>query len=109
MLPGECLTSASVLQSQSQLRLGDGLQKSGEVVSSHFAGTLNTREGEAWLREARYLFDDGGIELPDLTAVLRSDQADLYCVCRQPDDLQPLMVACDTCEFWYHMHCVGVP
>ena len=57
MLPGECLTSASVLQSQSQLRLGDGLQKSGEVVSSHFAGTLNTREGEAWLdvRSHRYI------------------------------------------------------
>ena len=42
------------------------------------------------LREARDLFDDCGIELPDLTAVLRSDQADLYCVCRQPDDLQRL-------------------
>ena len=57
MLPGECLTNASVLQSQSQLRLGDGLQKSGEVVSSHFAGTLNTREGEAWLdvRSHRYI------------------------------------------------------
>ena len=46
-----------MLQSQSQLRLGDGLQKSGEVVSSHFAGTLNTREGEAWLdvRSHRYI------------------------------------------------------
>ena len=57
MLPGECISSASVLQSQSQLRLGDGLQKSGEVVASHFAGTLNTREGEAWLdvRSHRYI------------------------------------------------------
>ena len=55
MLPGECLTSASVLQSQSQLRLGDGLQKS--KSSRPAAGTLNTREGEAWLdvRSHRYI------------------------------------------------------
>jgi exosome complex component RRP40 len=61
MLPGEIISSASFLQGKSHLRLGDGLQKSGTDVASHFAGTLNVREGEAWLdvRVHRYIPAEG--------------------------------------------------
>mmetsp|Transcript_10678 Transcript_10678/g.30899 ORF Transcript_10678/g.30899 Transcript_10678/m.30899 type:complete len:1881 (+) Transcript_10678:509-6151(+) len=66
-------------------------------------------EGKAWLNELKDLYEDCGIELDNVARVLRSDKQELYCVCRQPDDLRRLMLACDTCEMWYHMHCVGVP
>jgi hypothetical protein len=40
--------------------------------------------------------------------VLESSGAELYCFCRQPDDLRRQMLACDVCETWYHISCVGV-
>ena len=61
MLPGECISSDSVLHAKSHLHLGDGLQKSGPDVLSHFPGTLNVKEGEAWLdvRSHRYIPSEG--------------------------------------------------
>ena len=29
-------------------------------------------------------------------------------MCRQPDDLQRLMIGCDHCPVWYHINCMGV-
>jgi len=78
---------------------------------SEAVADLRTRaaEGEAWLAALKTLFEGCGIELDNVARVLESDGAPLYCVCRQPDDLRRLMLACDGCEIWYHMHCVGVP
>ncbi|GAA5923720.1 SPP1 family PHD finger domain-containing protein [Sporobolomyces koalae] len=33
----------------------------------------------------------------------------LYCVCRELYDPERLMIACDQCEEWYHVDCVGIP
>ena len=35
-------------------------------------------------------------------------QVILYCTCRMPDTYGD-MVACDECETWYHLKCVGNP
>ncbi|GAA6033659.1 hypothetical protein JCM8097_004370 [Rhodosporidiobolus ruineniae] len=32
----------------------------------------------------------------------------LYCVCRELYDPERLMIACDKCEEWYHVDCVGI-
>ena len=65
-------------------------------------------EGESWLETLEYLYDASGIDMPNVRMLLESDGSEVYCVCRQPDDLQRLMLACDGCEVWYHIHCVGV-
>ena len=32
----------------------------------------------------------------------------LYCVCRQPNDENKMMMCCDFCQEWFHPACVGV-
>ncbi|GAA5879901.1 hypothetical protein JCM8547_005314 [Rhodosporidiobolus lusitaniae] len=32
----------------------------------------------------------------------------LYCVCRKLYDPERMMIACDKCEEWYHVDCVGI-
>ena len=32
----------------------------------------------------------------------------LYCVCRQPNDENKMMMCCDFCHEWFHPACVGV-
>ncbi|KAJ8297346.1 Set1 complex component spp1 [Rhodotorula toruloides] len=32
----------------------------------------------------------------------------LYCVCKELYDPERLMIACDKCEEWYHVDCVGI-
>ena len=32
----------------------------------------------------------------------------LYCTCRMPEAFDTKMVACDTCEKWFHYKCVGI-
>lgn len=66
------------------------------------------KDAEQWIERAEELFKQSGINLPELSRVLESDGAELYCVCRQPDDLQRLMLACDSCELWFHSQCMGV-
>lgn len=34
--------------------------------------------------------------------------AELYCICRQPGSDERAMIACDTCDDWFHADCVGV-
>ena len=34
--------------------------------------------------------------------------AELYCVCRQPDDSDREFIECDSCSQWYHPDCVGI-
>ena len=83
------------------------------------------------------MYKSCGIELGSLSIILSTDGNELYCLCRQPDDLQRLMIGCDFCEVprcrrdvaemrprcgtapssygtflirqvWYHIHCIGV-
>jgi hypothetical protein len=65
-------------------------------------------QGESWLAESHTLFNNCGIELGSLRRILETDGAELYCACRQPDDLQRLMIGCDHCPVWYHINCMGV-
>lgn len=38
-----------------------------------------------------------------------TDDGELFCICRKPDD-HTLMIACDgPCEGWFHGRCVGLP
>ncbi|KAJ1909818.1 hypothetical protein IWQ60_010969, partial [Tieghemiomyces parasiticus] len=37
------------------------------------------------------------------------DPSALYCLCQQPFAADQAMVACDTCQQWYHLDCVHVP
>ena len=64
--------------------------------------------GEEWLSECHDLYDKCGIELNSLRMILETDGGELYCACRQPDDLQRLMIGCDHCPLWYHINCMGV-
>ena len=64
--------------------------------------------GQAWLEETRETFRRSGVELGSLNLILATDGAPLYCLCRQPDDLQRLMIACDACEVWFHISCLGI-
>jgi len=36
------------------------------------------------------------------------DKPQLYCYCRQPYDDNIMMIGCDNCNEWYHVHCVGL-
>ena len=51
---------------------------------------------------------DCGVQLTSLQLILSTDGEEVYCVCRQPDDLQRLMIGCDHCPVWYHIHCIGI-
>ena len=64
--------------------------------------------GVAWLDAARELFRESAIQLGSLQLILSSDGDPIYCVCRQPDDLQRLMIECEHCEIWYHINCLGI-
>ncbi len=44
------------------------------------------------------MYKSCGIELQNLSLILSTDGNELYCLCRQPDDLQRLMIGCDFCE-----------
>lgn len=37
-----------------------------------------------------------------------ADRSQLYCVCLRPWDGRQFMIACDSCEAWYHGACVGL-
>jgi hypothetical protein len=37
-----------------------------------------------------------------------ADRATLYCVCLRPWDGKEFMIACDSCQAWYHGACVGL-
>ena len=65
--------------------------------------------GHAWLEACRALFKNSAIQLGSLDLILSTDGDPLYCVCRQPDDLQRLMIECEDCEIWYHINCLGIP
>eukprot|EP00730_Choanoeca_flexa_P008651 TRINITY_DN12517_c1_g1_i3.p1 TRINITY_DN12517_c1_g1~~TRINITY_DN12517_c1_g1_i3.p1 ORF type:complete len:435 (+),score=87.55 TRINITY_DN12517_c1_g1_i3:65-1369(+) len=46
--------------------------------------------------------------LPDRQARTSIDpQEELYCICQQPNHGE-LMIQCDTCEGWFHPHCVSL-
>lgn len=32
----------------------------------------------------------------------------LYCLCRMPEELDEVMILCDSCESWYHCSCVSI-
>lgn len=48
--------------------------------------------------------------LQTIDVSVQTDEPDLWCICRKPDDGQ-LMVACDHAKCaitWFHSHCVGL-
>ncbi|XP_059393856.1 CXXC-type zinc finger protein 1-like [Carassius carassius] len=40
-------------------------------------------------------------------AVLDTENAPLYCICRKPD-INCFMIGCDNCNEWFHGHCINV-
>jgi hypothetical protein len=36
------------------------------------------------------------------------DDASLYCICRQPHTDGVLMMGCESCDAWFHPHCLGL-
>ena len=41
------------------------------------------------------------------TAVRKSIRENIYCLCRMPDDKQP-MIQCGSCMRWHHLQCVAL-
>lgn len=35
------------------------------------------------------------------------DNQQLYCICRKPDNGK-VMIACDECDEWFHVECIGI-
>ena len=33
---------------------------------------------------------------------------EVFCLCREPYDENRFMIACDTCNEWYHLECIGL-
>jgi transposase InsO family protein len=71
-----------------------------------------------WLRRRRNLVlsqpQDTSSSEPQTSSIGSSDPDDsedsdepLFCLCRGPDD-GTLMVACDQCEEWFHVHCLTI-
>jgi len=38
---------------------------------------------------------------------LNQETVPVFCYCKKPDDYKP-MIACETCEEWFHIKCVGL-
>jgi len=36
------------------------------------------------------------------------DDGKLYCLCKKPYDKWDFMIACDSCDDWFHVRCVGL-
>lgn len=62
------------------------------------------------IKQLRDEAQDVPVKLPEerqLNAMLEDGGA-RYCICRRPAD-GGFMIGCDTCEEWFHGHCVHVP
>lgn len=40
-------------------------------------------------------------------AVMNIVQIEIYCMCRSPYSEDEVMVCCDSCDLWYHTHCLS--
>ncbi|GKY97092.1 hypothetical protein MPSEU_000667700 [Mayamaea pseudoterrestris] len=64
-------------------------------------GATNTEDVTRLLEEHDKLL----VEMPDEAAKLRSAMCN-YCICRRPFD--GFMIACDSCDDWFHGPCIGI-
>lgn len=61
----------------------------------------------SWLCKARSQMTSPGAETEEPETSTVQTSAELYCLCRGPDD-GGFMIQCDACHEWYHGHCVNI-
>ncbi|KAI5370214.1 Putative Zinc finger, PHD-type, Zinc finger, FYVE/PHD-type, Zinc finger, RING/FYVE/PHD-type [Septoria linicola] len=92
---------ADTPSSRASKTAGKGTSAKGTPINSSPAASIRSNSAEPQEEQ-----DEDDEEMDDEG---RSQDGDLYCICRKPDNGQ-FMIGCDgTCDDWFHGKCVGIP